>query len=453
MLSAAEAGEFDLLVVAYVSRFLRNLKQTLISVEDQLHPAGVAVLFVDERILSSDPEHWHDLVEEATDAERHSRRMAKRQREGHAAKRRSGEPGGKPPFGFRREGKPPILVEMPERIAIVRKVFELSASGLTDRDVAERVGLQKTHTSELLTSKFYAGELSDGTHREPPVIDPDLWAQVQEQRSHHARRHPGPVSYRLYRLGGLLVCRSCRRRLIGHGGRYRHTPACPEFREARPHGADRRIRGESYTGRTYDQPVREAIGRLSANRALISEVKAAVTSEAVGAGPDQLALVRVARLRREAGERAIRDRNYARLASEMVRLDGEEAAARAATRSAISTREVEEYLADLPALYDGAEPETQKRILRALFKRVEVLGPNRMWLVPSAEAEARGFGPAFAGEFRTEVSQTGRGERNCAVMSDAGAVVRFVRAGRPRRQSRRARRTAEGEASAVWGLP
>ena len=46
--------EVDVLVVGYVSRFLRNLKQTLDVVEDQLKPAGVAILFADERILSSD---------------------------------------------------------------------------------------------------------------------------------------------------------------------------------------------------------------------------------------------------------------------------------------------------------------------------------------------------------------------------------------------------------------
>jgi hypothetical protein len=63
------------------------------------------------------------------------------------------------------------------------------------------------------------------------------------------------------------------------------------------------------------------------------------------------------------------------------------------------------------ALYDGAEPATQKRILQALFERVEVLGPNKLWLVPSAEAEMRGLAPAFTGEFHTKVSQTGRGER------------------------------------------
>ena len=41
----ATSGAFDVLVVGYVSRFLRNLKQTLIAVEDHLHSAGVVVLF------------------------------------------------------------------------------------------------------------------------------------------------------------------------------------------------------------------------------------------------------------------------------------------------------------------------------------------------------------------------------------------------------------------------
>src|SRR3972149_5501352 len=45
MLGAAEASRFDVLVGGYVSRFLRNLKQTLIAIEDPLHRAGVVVLF------------------------------------------------------------------------------------------------------------------------------------------------------------------------------------------------------------------------------------------------------------------------------------------------------------------------------------------------------------------------------------------------------------------------
>lgn len=75
-------------------------------------------------------------------------------------------------------------------------------------------------------------------------------------------------------------------------------------------------------------------------------------------------------------------------------------------------QEVEEYLADLPGLYDAAEPATQKRMLQALFERIEVLGSNRVWLVPSTEAEERGLGLLFTGEFRAKVRQTGRGERS-----------------------------------------
>jgi hypothetical protein len=95
----------------------------------------------------------------------------------------------------------------------------------------------------------------------------------------------------------------------------------------------------------------------------------------------------------------------------MEALDVEEAAARAANHAVVSACEVVEYLADLPQLYDDAEPETQKRILQSLIERVEVLGPDQLWIYPTDEAEARGLAAAFAGEFRTKVRQTGRGER------------------------------------------
>ena len=53
MLEAAGAGAFDVLVVGYVARWQRNLRQTLNLLEDDLHPAGVAVWFGDEELLSS----------------------------------------------------------------------------------------------------------------------------------------------------------------------------------------------------------------------------------------------------------------------------------------------------------------------------------------------------------------------------------------------------------------
>ena len=48
VLEAARDGTFDVLVVAYVDRWQRNLRQTLNVLEDALHPAGVVVWFGDE---------------------------------------------------------------------------------------------------------------------------------------------------------------------------------------------------------------------------------------------------------------------------------------------------------------------------------------------------------------------------------------------------------------------
>ena len=46
MLDAAREGRFDVLLVAYVARWQRNLRQTLNLLEETLYPAGVAVYFV-----------------------------------------------------------------------------------------------------------------------------------------------------------------------------------------------------------------------------------------------------------------------------------------------------------------------------------------------------------------------------------------------------------------------
>jgi hypothetical protein len=52
MLEAAGAGRFDVLVVAYVARWQRNLRQTLNLLEDELHPARVCVWFEDEEAMT-----------------------------------------------------------------------------------------------------------------------------------------------------------------------------------------------------------------------------------------------------------------------------------------------------------------------------------------------------------------------------------------------------------------
>lgn len=83
MMAAAGVG-YDVLVVGYVSRFARDLR-TAVNARHDLHAVGAAILFADERVLSSDPEAWETFAREAVEAEAYSRRLARRVTEGYAA--------------------------------------------------------------------------------------------------------------------------------------------------------------------------------------------------------------------------------------------------------------------------------------------------------------------------------------------------------------------------------
>jgi hypothetical protein len=61
----------------------------------------------------------------------------------------------------------------------------------------------------------------------------------------------------------------------------------------------------------------------------------------------------------------------------------------------------------------------------ALFEHIDVLGLRKATAHLTADIVRHGLAAALPKEVGTLVC--GRGERNCAVMSDAGAVVRFVR--------------------------
>ena len=155
-LDASTAGKFDVLVVGYVARWQRNLRQTLNLLEDRLHPAGVCVWFADEELLSSNDRHW-ELVDEAKGADSGLRKHRRRVREGLAAKLATKrDPGGRPPFGFRRNSAK-LMEPDPDAAPKVQQVFDLSASGITDREVAAQADLPLFTVRGMLTSPLYVG--------------------------------------------------------------------------------------------------------------------------------------------------------------------------------------------------------------------------------------------------------------------------------------------------------
>jgi DNA invertase Pin-like site-specific DNA recombinase len=403
MTEAARAGRYDLLLVGYVSRFQRNLKQTLIAV-DELHAAGVAVLFCDEQIVSTDADRWDDFVREAHEAESYSRKLSRRVTEGLAAKRRRlGEPGGQPPYGYTRTGKPPVLEPLPEQIEQVRAAFAAAAEGMTDREVAEQTGLAFYTARGILTNPVYIGRLHDGTAtRVPAVIDQNTWDRVQLARSRYSRRHPGrPATRRPYTLS-MLHCCACGRHLIGQSARYRHNFPCPDWLAAgRPaarafrNAKDKRHKGVSYPAEAFEALVRKALGHVSANAELAGAVLGRLGADETG--PDPVSLARIERDRDAAMVRYRRDRDPAALEATMRTLDQEEQRARGAAPEGPTADEATESLRELPKLWDDAEPSGRKLLAEALFERIDVLGAGKAKLHPSASAKAQGWDVAWNG--------------------------------------------------------
>ncbi len=417
MLSRAGAS-FDVLVVGYASRFARSL-EAHVDARRALHAAGAAILFADERILSSDDDAWDAWAREVVEAESYSRRLSRRVREGYEAKRRRlGTPGGnRPPYGFRREGRPPVMVVDDGRMAVVRQAYELSASGMLDREVALRVGLKLTHVREVLTNPVYRGRL----HRGEPsaagvVVDPALWDAVQLVRGRCKRRHPGyPVNRREYALAGLLFCGGCGRRLTGHGGRYRHVDPCEAFLAARPDGPPPsfpmvHVNGHSYPAGTYDGIVPTVLAHVAAGAQVRSSVTGLLEERAGSA--DSLALSRIAQAREGALARYVRDRDPLALESAMARLDAEEAEARAAAKP-VDAAATLAYLEDLPRLWRETAPERHRNLAEAMFERIEVLGAKEAVIHPTPEAVAHGWREVWGNAVLTSDhrSRYGRGER------------------------------------------
>ena len=80
-------------------------------------------------------------VDKAKAAEISSRGQSKNVRSGYAAKKaRDNDPGGHPPFGFRRDDAK-LIEPDPEAVPIVRRIVDLSASGATDRTIAAEFDL------------------------------------------------------------------------------------------------------------------------------------------------------------------------------------------------------------------------------------------------------------------------------------------------------------------------
>jgi DNA invertase Pin-like site-specific DNA recombinase len=138
VLAVAESGQVSGLVVFRLDRLARDLilQETLMA---RLHEAGVEVLSVSEPDIDSD-DKTRVLVRQILGAVSQYERALIRSRmmAGRAAKIASGGyGGGRPPFGWRAEGKE--LVPEPREQEAIALVRQLADEGLSSRQIAARL--------------------------------------------------------------------------------------------------------------------------------------------------------------------------------------------------------------------------------------------------------------------------------------------------------------------------
>ena len=215
-----EAGEVDVVVVAFLDRLVRSVAVQA-EVVGRVESAGGGILAVDVgEVTNGSAGKWLSGTLLGAVAEYARRMTAERTQE---AKRRAVERG-VPPFpnippGYRRreDGR---LEPHPVEAPIVAEAFQRRASGATVMEVREFLrerGIERSFhgVQSLLGSRVVLGELRFGEivnpDSHPAIVDARTWQAVQKSRS---PRGPRPKSERLLARLGVLRCGTCGARLV-----------------------------------------------------------------------------------------------------------------------------------------------------------------------------------------------------------------------------------------------
>jgi site-specific DNA recombinase len=260
-----EAGEAEVVVVAYLDRLVRSLSVQA-EVVGRVEAAGGAILAVDVGALTNGSAgQWLSGTMLGAVAEYARRVTAERTQD---AKRRAVERG-VPPFpnippGYQRR-EDGTLEPHPGEAATVADAFRLRAGGATVMEVREHLranGIERSFhgTTALLGSRVVLGELSFGKllnpDSHPALIDAETWGRVQRMKSPRGRR---AKSERLLARLSVLRCGTCGARLVV-GTQRQHGRTYPFYR----------------CNPTSDCPRRVTISAEIAETAVVQAVQAAL---------------------------------------------------------------------------------------------------------------------------------------------------------------------------------
>ncbi len=254
MTRRAKNGEANLILAKEVSRFSRNVRETL-NLVYELEAKGVYIYFIANGLYTKNTEDKHYLNHIVTAAEDESHIISARVKFGQNIKMLRGVTfGRKEMFGYTIERDPRTKEQRykinEDEAVVIRKIYEWFSMGDGTHRIARRLEEQGVHTKRyaqgwsntvilrILRNEKYAGHLFQGktytpdmlTHKKKyqkdeekwvklynhhtPIVDVELWNKVQailnekspseEQKLKHSNR---------YWLSGKVFCGVC-------GGRY-----------------------------------------------------------------------------------------------------------------------------------------------------------------------------------------------------------------------------------------
>lgn len=244
MINDARMGKFNLIITKEVSRFSRNILDT-ISYTRELKALGVYVIFMNDGITTSDPDSEFRLSIMGSLAQDESRKTSDRVKWGQSRSMEQGVVFGRSMLGYDvKDGKMTIN---PEGAEIVKLIFhkygnEKKGTSIIARELREagyktcsgNTKWSNSHILKILKNEKYAGDLVQkktitpdylthakkynhgeealiciDNHHEP-IIDRDLWNLVQEEiakRNLHGNLGKGHSNR--YVFSGKIKCGLC----------------------------------------------------------------------------------------------------------------------------------------------------------------------------------------------------------------------------------------------------
>lgn len=211
-IEGVEAGRYAGIVVAYLSRLGRSVREQL-RAWDRVETAGGRIVVVREGIDTSTPAgrmHRTILLAIAeNERELHVERFEGDRERATAAgiwQRRQ------VPRGYAKDPMTRRLVPGPDA-ALVVSTFADRLSGTPVIALAERLGMTTSGVRALLRNRVYLGELTVGKHSNPDahpaIVDRDLFDAVNAGNvARPARANP-----QVALLGGLVRCQACGHRM------------------------------------------------------------------------------------------------------------------------------------------------------------------------------------------------------------------------------------------------